>query len=269
MRVAVHEARLLEAQLGLHARRLVHHPHDAAVVDAELADDEVVDGGDHLVPVVHLAVRKRHLQRAHRVQLDAAAPELALHLAVALEEPAAALAAGGEDGRVVAHLLADVTQPLFRGDKLKGFAQQRVERLAGAAHGGGVAAGGKGGDVHQPCLRARLALARHIQQLAVLHVLRALLQRADGLVEKDRQADAREVLPNAFPDDGPQADALLPLLGRRQPASSLRRLRQRQHVLRRPGDVSHAVQARPHGLRGAEAAASATAGGLGRRGGSA
>mmetsp|Transcript_15442 Transcript_15442/g.27324 ORF Transcript_15442/g.27324 Transcript_15442/m.27324 type:complete len:377 (+) Transcript_15442:63-1193(+) len=193
--------------------------------------------------MVHVAVGEGDLQQAHRVQLDAAPPKLALHLPVALVQPAAALTAGGQDGGVMAHLLAEVAQPLFWRDELKRLAQQRVERLAGAAHGGGVTAGSKGSHVRQPFDAARAALGGRIQQRAVLHILRPLLQRADRLVEKDGQADAGEVLADAVTDDRPKADTLLRLARWRQAGAPLRLAETREKV-GRPGNVVHAVTPR-------------------------
>lgn len=66
-----------------------------------------------------------------------------------------------------------------------------------------------------------------IQQLSILQVFHGLLQNRQGLVEVDRQADSGQVLANALLQNGPQADALLVLLGLGQAVPSWRR---RLHV---------------------------------------
>ncbi len=59
---------------------------------------------EYLAPHVLVAVGESQAQDAMRVQLDGAAPELALQLGIALQLPAPPLAACRDDRRVMAHL---------------------------------------------------------------------------------------------------------------------------------------------------------------------
>ena len=55
--------------------------------------------------------------------------------------------------------------------------------------------------------------AHLVDELCILQIFYSLLQHRQRLIEVDRQADAAEILADALLQDGPQADALLLLLG--------------------------------------------------------
>ncbi len=74
MRVAVaDEALLLELHARDEARAHVAHAHDAAVVDVQLADDEVVHRARDLVPLILLAVRRAQPDDTYRSTNDCSA----------------------------------------------------------------------------------------------------------------------------------------------------------------------------------------------------
>ena len=85
--------------------------------------------------------------------------------------------------------------------------------------------------------------AHLIKEFAVLHLFSNALQGAEGLIEEDGQADAREILADALLDDGPQANALLALLWRGQPLAPWRRW---QLLFKPLGDIL--LAAGPHSL---------------------
>lgn len=191
------------------------------------------------------------LDAADGFELDAAAPELGAHFEVRGHVPAGALADAREDGGVVHHLLRHHAEAAARVDVLEGLAEQRVERLARAPDRARVPARAcapsyqhkaakspnqdkykKANENHAPgdgkysdeeealgggAGRARGAL----EEARVLKLLRDLLQRGEGLVEVDGEADAREVLADALLDDAPQRHRLLRLRGLRQLAAAL------------------------------------------------
>ena len=66
-------------------------------------------------------------------------------------------------------------------------------------------------------------VAHLVDKLSIFQVFNCFLENREGLIEVDWQADAAEVFANALLEDGPQADALLMLLGGGQPSPSGRR----------------------------------------------
>mmetsp|Transcript_25445 Transcript_25445/g.83716 ORF Transcript_25445/g.83716 Transcript_25445/m.83716 type:complete len:268 (+) Transcript_25445:2497-3300(+) len=226
-----HEALLLELELGDGARLGARDSHAPHVVDVQLPDDEVVDRGGHFGPRKLLAVVEREVQLAERVELDAAAPKLALDIRRTPVPPRPPFAVAGDDGWVVAHLLRNVAQTLLRAHILKRLELERVERLERAALSRGVAAHRKGSDVRVAEQAPGRQRSRDVEQLAVLEILAALLQRRDWLVEKDWQAHLCQIFADALLDDAPQTH-LLHLLDRIRKESSTYR---HWHVVKATG----------------------------------
>ena len=88
----------------------------------------------------HSAGEVLHLDAPNRLELDAAAPELALHLEVCSHAPACAFTHGGQDGRVMHDLFGQEAEAPPHVHVLVRLTQQRVEGLACAAAGARIPA---------------------------------------------------------------------------------------------------------------------------------
>lgn len=123
------------------------------------------------------------MRRAEGHYLQVFASELGGHGKLLPAAPAFALSVLGHHGRVVRHLLGHRPPPeVGHSITLVSLPQQGVERLAGAAAGGGVTRDGE--RRHHGQLLTRVgALGRLVQNVCVLVVLGQALQHRQRLGE--------------------------------------------------------------------------------------
>ena len=89
--------------------------------------------------------------------------------------------------------------------EVEGLGEEGVERLGGAVGGGGVVADDEGGDEGDAVGGGGQGRGRGaVEEMGVLHVLGEALQEGDGLVEKDGNGYAREVLAHGVAQDAPE-----------------------------------------------------------------
>ncbi len=206
---------LLELHHGTLTRGLVGDGKLADVLEILVARKQVAHERARLGNAKHIAIAKLEADGALGDELERLAPELVLDRTPALRLPALALGVEGDDGRLMHHLLGQKAQMLVVAHTLKRLAQQRVERLAARAQlGAGIARHGK--RAHEAhALLPVVALARALQQVGrILVLLRRRLQQRERTVERDGEADRRQILADVLLEHAEQRHLVARHLGR-------------------------------------------------------